>query len=345
MKYSRHHQSHYGQSCYGPGRARSERIFSRLIWPCGLLAALFLSSADCGGQGLEAADTGDSIVVQSALLRVIEQASTPARATGVLALIQVREGDVVEEGALLAKVDDTEAEWLYQRAVIEHELASQRTASDVAIRSRQKTVDFSRQEYLRLKRAADEIPGSISKSELEQGQLTAAQAALDLEQAQQDQRLDILTERLKRTEKAIALRNQEIHQILAPVKGMVVEVLRHRGEWVEPGENVLRIMRIDRLRAEGLVAVQDVMLDLKEANAEITVSVPGRPDVTVSGQVVFVSPEINPVNGQVRVRAEFDNPDGWLMPGMRAAIHIHPRQVAAASPAAAAVGHADPDSP
>jgi multidrug efflux pump subunit AcrA (membrane-fusion protein) len=126
-------------------------------------------------------------------------------------------------------------------------------------------------------------------------------------------------------ERSVALHNKEIHQILAPIKGMVVEVLRRPGEWVEPGEDVLRVIRIDRLRAEGLIPFEFVTPQLVGSDAEITVSIPGRPDIVAKGAVVFVNPELNPVNGRVRVRAEFDNPRGLLMPGMRAKMVIHPR--------------------
>jgi multidrug efflux pump subunit AcrA (membrane-fusion protein) len=44
---------------------------------------------------------------------------------------------------------------------------------------------------------------------------------------------------------------------------------------------------------------------------------------------VFVSPEVDPVNGQVRVLAEVDNPDGVLRPGLRATMTIGPRPATA----------------
>jgi macrolide-specific efflux system membrane fusion protein len=44
------------------------------------------------------------------------------------------------------------------------------------------------------------------------------------------------------------------------------------------------------------------------------------------GQVVFVSPEIDPVNGQVRVLIEIDNPELTLRPGTRATAVITPEE-------------------
>lgn len=280
-----------------------------------------------------AIDTNTTIVAESALLRVIDNVAVPARASGILAQIRVKDGDLVKKGALLAKVDDTEEVLMFKRAVIETELAAQRASNDVAIRAAKTALEFSQQEYQRLKRASENIPGSVSKSELEEARVKVAQAELDLEKAHHEHELEGHNKRLKEAEQAVALHSRDVHQIVAPVNGLVVEVMRRAGEWVEPGEDVLRIMRIDRLRAEGLVPYQQVTPHLTGLPAEITVSFPGRPDVVAKGQIVFVNPELNPVNGRVRVRAEFDNPGGQLMPGMRAKMVVFPKRAGVADPA------------
>lgn len=265
------------------------------------------------------------IVAESALLRVVELVATPARTAGVLESIEVKEGDVVQQGALLAKVDDTDAKLLVVRAQVELQLSTHQAANDVAIRSAEKGVAYTGSEYRRLRSAYDGLPGSISRSELEKSRSAADQALFDLEQARHERKTASLTQGLKKAEQAIAQRSVEIHKIVAPLGGMVVEVLRRRGEWVEPGEDVLRIMRIDRMRAEGLVLASEIAGDLRGAPAVISVPVGAGKDITVTGRVVFVHPEINPVNGRVRVRAEFDNPGSRLMPGMRASMVIQPR--------------------
>jgi len=44
-----------------------------------------------------------------------------------------------------------------------------------------------------------------------------------------------------------------------------------------------------------------------------------------AGHIVFVNPEIDPLNSQVRVWAEVENPDLKLRPGMQAALVIEPK--------------------
>ena len=51
-------------------------------------------------------------------------------------------------------------------------------------------------------------------------------------------------------------------RILAPIGGMVVDVFRRQGEWVDPGVAVLRILRIDKLRVEAFLSAREVNRDL-----------------------------------------------------------------------------------
>src|SRR5690606_16597676 len=95
----------------------------------------------------------------------------------------------------------------------------------------------------------------------------------------------------------------------APLDAVVVEIKRRPGEWVEPGQSVARLIRVDKLRAEAFVAATAVSHSLKGAPVAFTVDLPDAKGASFTGAVVFVDPEIDPVNGQARVWAEIDNPD------------------------------------
>ncbi|HEY3392532.1 MAG TPA: efflux RND transporter periplasmic adaptor subunit [Lacipirellulaceae bacterium] len=277
----------------------------------------------------------EPLVVESALLRLTQQVDVPARAQGVISTIHVAEGDSVEQGTLLAQMDDTEARLLEGRAAIELQLNKEKVNNDVAIRSAQRALVFNKSEFERLERVRRDTPGSISASELEERRFRAEQAELDLEKAQHERRQDELSADLKAKELELSQYSIDVRKILAPINGVVVEVLRQPGEWVEPGEKVLRIVRIDRLRVEGMVHARDLPPDLRGAPVTITMELPGKGETTFEGKIVFVSPEISPVNGQVRVWAEVDNKDGLLKPGLRPRMTIVPATVDQSAGAAA----------
>jgi macrolide-specific efflux system membrane fusion protein len=271
-----------------------------------------------------AADKNDDVLVDSALLQLIEQVDVPARTSGTLSSLDVVEGNMVTRGTNLAQIDDRQAKLNYYRAATEVEFSAEKSANDAAVRSAQRALTFAESEFERLERASVAAPGSVSLSELEQARLNADQATLDIEQAQHDLRLNQLTEKLKKRELELTKYDVGIRKIVSPLNGVVVEVLRHAGEWVEPGDKVARIVRIDRLRAEGLVHVGSIGAVLQGSPAIVIATLPGQQDLRCSGEVVFVSPEVNPVNGLVRISVEFDNPQNQLKPGLRARIAIPP---------------------
>jgi multidrug efflux pump subunit AcrA (membrane-fusion protein) len=116
----------------------------------------------------------------------------------------------------------------------------------------------------------------------------------------------------------------ERRALVAPISGYVVEIKRRRGEWVQPGETVLRILNTDVVRAEVLVKLADVPGDVRGRPVQVTLAAPGRQNQSFPGTVVFVDPRINAVNGEFRIWAEIENRDQRLRPGSRAKLQILP---------------------
>ncbi|MBI3863245.1 MAG: HlyD family efflux transporter periplasmic adaptor subunit [Planctomycetia bacterium] len=162
----------------------------------------------------------------------------------------------------------------------------------------------------------------VKKSDIDSLELSIVQSELAVQQAEEDAQITGLTKLVKQNELAVVERDLERRKITAPLAGMVVQVLHRRGEWVQPGEKVLRILRLDRLRAEGFVQSKDLESDLMDAPVRVRVALPGKPEAEFAGRIVFVSPEIDAVNSQVRVFAEIDNPKFELRPGLRVEMTI-----------------------
>ena len=111
------------------------------------------------------------------------------------------------------------------------------------------------------------------------------------------------------------------HQVRSPVSGMVVAVEKRVGEWVEPGTVVLRLVEIDRLRIEGFVQAEQADPKWLDCEAQVELQLSGKP-IRTTAKLVFISPEVNPINSQVRVHLDVDNRDGKLRPGLRPKVWI-----------------------
>lgn len=276
-----------------------------------------------------AAGPADKIKLDSVLVTVIEEVEVPAREAGVLTTVAVREGQMVSENAVLAKIDDADAQLAERRARIEHDIARKQAQNLIKVQAAKKSVEVAEAELKRSIESVEKFKKSVSQSEIDRLRLVAERAALEVEQAKQDFDTAELTRQLKENEHALAVHNVERRKIISPISGVVVQVNPRRGEWVKPGDVVLRILRIDRLRAEGFLNAREVTGDLTGRRITLRVDLPGKPQTEFPGTLTFVSPEINPVNGQIRVWAEFENRDLLLRPGLQASLTIDPPAQAA----------------
>lgn len=99
---------------------------------------------------------------------------------------------------------------------------------------------------------------------------------------------------------------------------------RNAGEWVQPGERVFRIVDASRVRAEGFLEASHATPDLANAVARIYVANANGREETLEGRVVFIDPELNSVNGQFRIWAEFENRASLLQAGEQVIMSIFP---------------------
>lgn len=338
------------------------------------------------------ATAAEPIKVQSAFVRVLEEADIPAREVGVLASLEVREGDIVKAGQVLSRLDDDDAKLAVARAELDlaiaerqaknsvpirtaeallkeaeqdqaqaklsHRIAAMKAANDVAIRHAVKSRDASKAEHDRAVQARKAFEKSISLTELDRLKLILERNELEIEKAKFEHDLadlqqqiedssiteqDQIVERLKlsveqaqlqkevdaltRDVKARTLDQAKLQLarrgLRSPLDGEVAEVFRHHGEWLEPGQRVMRIVRLDRLKVEGFVDSRAITGSLRGAAVRVLVNLSGdEKPVIVKGKVVFISSEIDPVNAQVRVWAEVENPDLVLRPGLQAEMII-----------------------
>ena len=264
----------------------------------------------------------EEIQVSSVLLKLIEQVEVPAREAGVLQEVAVREGQMVAQGAPLAQIEDADVRLERRRAQLELVAARKQADSDVKVRYAKKSLEVAESELRRARDSQKRLAQSVSESELDQLRLAVQQGALQVEQAELELDLARTARELKENDLAVADHGIRQRKIVAPLAGFVAQVHRHGGEWLQPGQTILRILRLDRLRAEGMINAKAVRGNLNGTPVKLTVALDDGPPVEYAGKIVFVSPEIDPVNSQVRIWAEIDNTDLRLRPGLQGSMVI-----------------------
>jgi len=262
--------------------------------------------------------------VSGALVKLIDQLDVPAREAGQIIQLDVQEGTRVKAGEVLARLDDTEARFAQERAQVEMQIAGERASSDIDARSAQRSLVTADMELKRAADARQRLRDLVTETEIDKLRLSADQARLAVEKAEHELAVARLQQALKKVEADFAAQKVARRSLAAPFPGVVAQVFKHAGEWVEPGDKVLRVIRLDRLRAEGFLEARQAASALEGRVVTLSVDLPGKPAASFTGKLTFVSPEIDPFNHSVRVLAEIDNPQSLLKPGLRGTLTIRP---------------------
>ena len=269
-------------------------------------------------------------VLSNCLVSLVEEAKVPAREAGVLLELAVREGDAVRSGEMIARIDDNQPQMEKRKAKAEHDQAVAKAESDVDIRYSIAAEKVAEAEHMKALESHTKVPGSVTEVERNRLKLNEQKSELQIEQARLEQRMSVLAAASKGVELEAAENAVERRLIKSPLDGVVVQIFPHQGEWMQPGDPLAHVVRIDKLRVEGFVnAGQWNAEDVRDRPVTVEVQMAGGRREAFEGRIVFTSPLVQAGNN-FRVVAEVDNrqtADRWLLrAGQTATMTIHSQQ-------------------
>lgn len=270
----------------------------------------------------------ETIEVARVLVTAISETEVPAREAGVLAEVLVQEGDVVEQGMQLAKIDDAEARILEAAAQLEAAIAAKQSQAEPLVEAAEAAHEVALRNLQRAEESLATFGRSISQAEMDEYRLAATEAKTLVWERRREREIAELQHQLHLQQWELARARRERHAITAPLAGLVKEVHRQRGEWVTPGQPVARILRLDRLRCVGYLDAD--LARTRWAGGELSgreaiLYVPSAADPQArqfTGKVTLLGPEIEPESDQVKIWVEIDNPERQLRPGDRGTLRI-----------------------
>ena len=105
-------------------------------------------------------------------------------------------------------------------------------------------------------------------------------------------------------------------QVLSPLDGLVVEVLKEEGETVKKAEEMFVVINIDQVFLQLYLSAEDAYTLQKGQEVQVRFPVmPGNPPFP--GQVYFIDPRIDATSGLLRTRILLENPGHKIRAGMR----------------------------
>ena len=296
-----------------------------------LTTALFVSALALAAPGdSNAVKTPGAVQVKHCLLTMIDNVKLSAREGGPLVSVGVKEGALLKKGDLIAQLDDDDSQIKKRAAQAEADVAAEQASSDVSVRAADKMADVAKAEYEQAVEINRRSPGVVSETEVRRLKLTWENAILKIEAAKLELSMAALAAKAKQV--AVDAADHEIsrRRVVAPMDCMVDRVLVKESEWVQPGQPVVELVRIDRLRLEAFLNAYEV--SPREVDGQpVVIEVPvrganGKEKMEkFTGVISFVSPVVV-ADGAYRVSVEFENrKDGnhWaVQPGLTANMSI-----------------------
>lgn len=246
--------------------------------------------------------------------------------TGTILDLKVSENSMVTKGELLGRLNSETIELEKQVAALQFQVAQAEAVDDSDIRFAEMVVDETRIQYDAYEQMGNK--GEASPLEVRQKKIAAEQAKVRLIQAKAARVQKELKAKLAQASYSVSQNKLDKLQIVSPVTGIVTRVDHRQGEWVSAGAAALHIVRMDELRVDFFVDLdQFEPSDLIGAKVEITPSMAAtRSHTRFVGMISGYAPEVSSTR-KVRMSASVQNlktEKAWsLLPGMNVSLRTH----------------------
>lgn len=271
------------------------------------------------------------LVIENALVMLIDDNKVPATETGMLTAVHVKEGAMVEKGALLAEIDSRAT--LAKQRVAQGELAAAlaQAENDAEVEVARHAIEVAKADLDANTEIRRTNKAAVSEAEHRKFVFQYQRSLAQEKQAINEKEIARLTATAKQAQLDATTVELELRQIRAPFEGQVVEIMKNVGDWVTAGEPIMHVVGLKRVRVKGFVPA-DLATHREVLGKPVTITVysGGQREYTVRGMIGFASPVIEGLGSgrQFRIWAEVDNEESIDPVTGQAAWKIQPGSVA-----------------
>ena len=255
------------------------------------------------------------IDVDACSVHLIDDVQIPAKESGVLSELNVKEGDAVPGNKIIGSIDATLLQIELEKAEAKLDIAREMASDSSAIAVAMKKYALAKHEYEVASRLASK--GSKSNQEKMRAKYSKDASAAEITVAKMQQR-EALGQAVVEE-----VNVKQIRQLISNLRvetgfdGQVLELLKEKGEWVNKGDSIAHFARIDKVWVEGTVSADKVNIqDVMGQNTIITLKQAGGDSVTFNGRIVSIPLKMEAAGGRFRVKAEVQNRfenGSWLL--------------------------------
>ncbi|MGP1345932.1 MAG: efflux RND transporter periplasmic adaptor subunit [Phycisphaerales bacterium] len=232
-------------------------------------------------------------------LRAARRSEVASREPGLVAELNFEPGDLIEAGAVIARLDDT------LLAIEKARLASDLLAREAEIEEREAELAQAQSDLQRVETL--DRAGGANERELTQARTDVRAALARLERTRADAEVARVEQR--RIEQRL-----EDMVIRSPYNGQITSKQTEVGQWVSTGDPVVGLVWLDSVDAY-LDVPEPFIAPLTSADATVTIEIAAA-NLTFEDMPPVVISAGDAVARTFPLRVRLPNPDGALKPGM-----------------------------
>lgn len=243
------------------------------------------------GEGYEAlvCANGQGLLVEFGLCERDEKGALVVGEDGTTKRRPLLRGLQVRKGDVLGKQKD--AELVEQKIVAEQELLVARKEADkkLEIEVAEAAALVAQASWNRADSLNKTMPGSVSPEEVEEKRYEYVRAYKSIDKAKFD--LEVNIEKVKVAEARVNAAEVAIEdrKLISPIDGFIDDVMQNEGQWLREGDEILKIVRLDKVQINGAVDAERYAPETIDGKKVVVwARRPGMEPQPLEGKIVFV---------------------------------------------------------
>jgi multidrug efflux pump subunit AcrA (membrane-fusion protein) len=233
--------------------------------------------------------TQDGRLRYKAILSFVNDIKVVAQTDGIILDILVDEGTAVSKDTIMIQIDN-------RLAVAEREVASKELESAKLKAEDDSQIKFSVASYevaTSVFNRSQELFAKVveAQEEWEKKRLEKIKAGFQIDVSKREQLIAQAAVGVNEAKVNASNVQLELRTIKAPFTGVVASMQKERYDWVKAGEEILRLVSLDKFRVKGTVRIADSPNTLEGARANVIIPTGTGTVERLDGVVGFVSPE------------------------------------------------------
>tara|TARA_R110002049_G_scaffold4601_5_gene32121 strand:+ start:175675 stop:176637 length:963 start_codon:yes stop_codon:yes gene_type:complete len=282
------------------------------------------------------------IEVYDCVVRFSQQVDLPAMESGRVAEVLVKPNDTVEQGTRIARLDDRTLVIRRRAALLRANNARNDAIDDVELRYAETALAEAEAELDTNRSIQNDVRGAIALTQLRRLRLAVDRGKLEVALAKKRRKQAEIEVQLREADLSVIDDQIENLAVDSPINGVVLDVAQSPGEWIDRGQPIATVARMDRLHVHALVDGRQIAPALCTG---LPVSVHWVDASTgqsksLRGKVLSVDPETLPgdrfrLHAEVLNRADERDATQWqLKPGTDVRMKVYAsRRIASLNPA------------